>query len=310
MDSFAAPDHQDPWQIGHIIHDRLEVKGILGEGSMGRVYHVYCHSGKRDVAIKRPFPTIFTRDDGKEAFIREVAKTWFEVEGHKHITTCYSIETIAHIPCPVVEYMAGGSLADWIEDEKGPLYQGEPTQVVASLLDLALQMAHALGYVHFLGQIHQNVKPANVLLDSQGIARLTDVGLARARFLAGEETRASRAGMSGAVPGAGVMTVAYASPEQVEGEFLTRRTDIWSWAILVLDLFMGATARGYGPDAAEALENYLREGPADPLLPPMPPGVVTLLRQCFQHNPAARPTGMNEVVTVLQGIIAELRGSP
>ncbi len=309
MESFGTPDSQDIWQVGQIIHNHLEVKGILGEGGMGRVYRVYDRNLQKDVAVKRPLPTIFARAGGKEQFRRE-AETWVKLENHLHVVHCSLVRMIANFPCIFVEYIAGGSLADWIEDEERPLYQGKPTQDVAFLLALAIQMAQGLDYAHTQGLVHQDVKPANVLMNFDCIAKITDFGLAQARFLAGEVTRSSRAGMSGAVPGVGVMTMAYASPEQVAGKPLTHHTDMWSWAVSVLDLFMGVTARGYGPAAGEALETYLSEGPADPLLPPMPPGVIALLRQCFQHDPTVRPTSMHEVVTTLQEIYAEVGGYP
>lgn len=313
MESFATPDNQDTWQVGQTILNRYEIREILGEGGMGRVYRVhfpdYFRAFQKDIAVKRPLPTIFAKTGGKEDFVRE-AETWVRLGTYPHIVQCNYVETIARIPCIFVEYISGGSLANWIESEERPLYRGGATVTLACVLDLAIQMAWGLDYAHEQGLVHQDVKPANVLLTPEGVAKITDFGLAQARFLAGEVTRSSRAGVSGAVPGVGMMTRAYASPEQVAGKPLTHRTDIWSWAVSVLDLFMGTIARGYGPAAGEALESYLREGPADPMLPPMPPGIVTLLRQCFQLDPAARPASMHELATALQAYYAKIVGAP
>jgi serine/threonine protein kinase len=259
MASFATP-HE--WQVGQIFREVYEVRGILGEGGMGQVYHICVHSGpqrdqQEDMAVKRPLPTIFTRTGGMGNFVRE-AETWVMLGKHPYIVQCHFIETLAHVPCIFAEYMAGGSLADWIEDRESSLYRDGPDIALERILDLAIQMAWGLDYAHTQGLVHQDVKPANVLLTPQGIAKIADFGLAQARFLAGETRRSTRPGASTVVPGVGMMTVAYASPEQAEGKPLTHHTDLWSWAVSVLDLFVGAVARGYGPASAEALENYLR----------------------------------------------------
>ena len=312
MATFATPHD---WQIGQTISNHYEVRGVLGEGGMGQVYHmtyvphVLVMDLPRDMAVKRPRPTIFAKAGGKEDFVRE-AETWVKLEKHPHIVQCNSVMTLAHVPCIFAEYMAGGSLKDWIEGKERSLYWGDPTVALECILDLAIQMAWGLDYAHTQGLVHQDVKPANVLLTPEGIAKIADFGLAQARFLAGETSRSTRPGASVVVPGVGMMTKEYASPEQAEGKPLTHHTDLWSWAVSVLDMFVGAVARGHGVASAEILENYLREGPTDPALPPMPPGVVTLLRQCFQSDPAARPSSMREVAATLQVCYAEMVGTP
>ncbi len=224
MEAFAAPESQGTWQVGQTIHNVYEVKEILGEGGMGRVYRVYDSATQKDLAVKRPLPAIFAEAGGKERFMLE-AETWARLEDHPHIVPCHFVQMYAHIPCIFIEYIAGGSLADWIEKrtlyqlaeymasggradwiEKCALYQGKPTRSVAYLLDLAIQMAQGLEYAHTQGLVHRDVKPTNVLLTPEGIAKITDFGLAQARFLAGEVTRSSRAGVSGVEPGVGMMT--------------------------------------------------------------------------------------------------------
>jgi serine/threonine protein kinase len=306
MATYAVPPD---WQVGLMIYNRYEVKGLLGEGGMGRVYLVYDHAAQSKLVIKRPRPEIFVRDGGKEAFIRE-AETWVglkKVLSTIHIAQCHTVFTIEGVPCILAEYVAGGSLAEWIEGEEHLLYRGGSTAALARILDVAIQMAWGLQGAH--GLVHRDVKPANVLLTPEGIAKITDFGLAQARFLAGETTRSGRADTSVIKPGVGLMTRAYASPEQAEGKPLTQHTDMWSWAVSVLDMFVGAVGRGYGPAAAESLEDYLSDGPTNPAIPWMPPGVVTLLRQCFQPDPAARPGNLWEVAEGLTTIYMEEVGS-
>ena len=166
---------------------------------MGRVYRVYDRATQKDLAVKRPLPEVFAEVGGKERFIRE-AETWAKLEDHPHIVPCHFVQLYAHIPCIFIEYIAGGSLADWIEKrtlyqlaeyiasggsadwiEKRTLYQGKFTRAVAYILQLAIQMAQGLEYAHTQGLVHRDVKPANVLLNAQGIAKITDFGEVRCR---------------------------------------------------------------------------------------------------------------------------------
>jgi serine/threonine protein kinase len=93
--------------------------------------------------------------------------------------------TLGGIPHIFAEYIDGGSLADWIR--RRTLYKGGPEQALQHMLDVAIQSAWELHYTHEQGLVHQDVKPANTMMTTSGIAKVTDLGLARARVLAGEE---------------------------------------------------------------------------------------------------------------------------
>jgi tetratricopeptide (TPR) repeat protein len=305
--SHRSDDISAVWHVGDRFLDEFEVTKIIGQGGMGIVYKVHNRWLWTTWAVKSPQPKNLVGADGKEMFVRE-AETWANLAEHPHIVTCRFVRTLAGIPRIFIDYIEGGSLADWIG--QGGLYQGGPKRALERILDVAIQFAWGLHAAHEHRLVHQDVKPANVLMTSQGIAKVTDFGLAQARWRAGERTASGRAGASGVVPGVGLMTREYASPEQVAGQPLTRKTDIWSWAVSVLDLFVGAIDRGYGPAAAEALEKYLAAGPPNSALPQMPFGVVRLLQQCFQHDPADRPATMQEVALELQNIYKRLLGQP
>ena len=98
---------------------------------------------------------------------------------HPHIVTCYYVRHLGGVPRVFAELVEGGSLADWIADRR--LYAGRPEQVLARLLDVAIQFAWGLGYAHEQGLVHQDVKPANVMMTADGVAKVTDFGLASAR---------------------------------------------------------------------------------------------------------------------------------
>ncbi len=102
------------------------------------------------------------------------------------------------------------------------------------------------------------------------------------------------------------MTPAYCSPEQANRETLTRRTDLWSWGLCVLEMFQGERSWQIGTIAAQALEFYLQGRQEDSQLPQMPESVALLLQRCFRENPDERPGNMLEVANELQGIYQQV----
>ena len=226
------------WKVGNVITTEhgviYEVIGQLGEGGMGMVYKVHDRLSNWDLAVKCPKPEIFAKAGGKENFIRE-AETWVNLGEHPHIVSCRFVETLGGVPRIFAEYIDGGSLADWIR--RRTLYKGGPEQALQRVLDMAIQSAWGLHYAHEQGLVHQDVKPANILMTMDEIAKMTDFGLAKARAIAGEEN-VPRTGQSILVSWGG-MTPAYCSPEQAARQPLNRKTDIWSWAVSVLEMFVG-----------------------------------------------------------------------
>jgi WD40 repeat protein/serine/threonine protein kinase len=294
------------WRPGDVILDLYEVRGVLGEGGMGKVYQVHHKGWNADLALKSPRPEILTRAGAAENFERE-CETWINLGLHPHTVSCYYVRRIDDIPRVFAEYIDGGSLKDWID--KGRLYEGGPASALERILDVAIQFAWGLHHAHEQGLIHQDVKPANVMLTADGTAKVTDFGLAKARALAGEAA-APAGGQQSILVSAGGMTPAYCSPEQANYAKLTRKTDIWSWAVSILEMFTGDVTWGSGAAAGEALEGYLEMGSGDERLPLMPAPLATLLRQCLQHEPAARPADFRTIAQRLQEVYREVIGRP
>jgi serine/threonine protein kinase len=296
------------WKVGDVISGDYEVTGILGEGGMGTVYKVHSRRSGMDLALKVPRPDIFARANGNEIFLRE-AQTWVELGWDRHIVNCATVNMLDGIPHIFIEYVDGGSLSDWIRDRR--LYHVGAQRALERLLDVAMQVAWGLDYAHVHGVVHQDVKPANVMMETygttigEGHAKVTDFGLAKARRLAGESSL-PEAGQSILVSRGG-MTPAYCSPEQLANLPLSRRTDIWSWGVSVLEMFVGKVTWGIGTVAPEVLATHQRQ---DPMIPVMPVEVVRLLQRCFQLQPEQRPATMEEVAEELQAIYARLVGSP
>jgi serine/threonine protein kinase len=293
------------WQRGDVISDLYEVRDVHTSGGMGLVYRVWHRGWKRELAVKRPRPDLFVQERHKELFERE-ATTWVQLSPHPHTVSCFYVRRLGEVPHLFAEYLDGGSLAGWIRH--GRLYLGSAEQVQARLLDVAIQMAWGLQYAHDRGLIHRDVKPANILLTRAGNAKITDFGLARAcACLDGMPGPAIGRPASAAVSWAG-LTPLFCSPEQVRSRPLSGATDVWSWGLAVLEMYVGEVTWPSGTVAPEALQTYLDSGPARQGLPAMPAGLANLLRQCFQVDPRHRPRHFRDMAAQLQGVFEQVLG--
>ncbi|MGW1373031.1 protein kinase domain-containing protein [Streptomyces sp. NPDC002446] len=299
--------------MGDLIDDRYRVTGILGQGGMGIVHQVRHLGWGADLAVKSPQSKRWN-DAGREQFVTE-AETWVSLGLHPHVCSCHYVRVLDGVPRVFAEYVPGGSLHDWIHDRR--LYNGDHHGVLARMLDVAIQFAWGLDHAHSRGLVHQDVKPANVLMERAGrgavTAKVTDFGIARARAVAltaAEDDTPS--GVSIPVP-AGGNTRRYASPEQVERQPLGRRTDVYSYAVSVLEMFTGGATWQAGEVAGEVLAHYRAQAPAMPAAegpPAMPSDLADLLERCLHHDPARRPGAMSEIAAELAGIYQRALGHP
>lgn len=301
------------------------------EGGVGMVHRVHHLEWDIDFAVKSPKPAFVMSESGKLSFEKE-CKTWMDLGLHTNVVTCYFFRRIAGIPRVFAEYVADGTLKDWIAD--GRLYQGTQTEILARILDIAIQFAWGLDHAHSKGLLHLDVKPGNVMM-SGDTAKVTDFGLAKAL----DEGREHSDSDSGGIPSqiCDGMTPSYCSPEQYEAfsrfqndetktrvstrsssgsnhdfidisnssdedlitsadpPVITRQSDIWSWAISVLTMFHGRSpCKKGGQTAAEVFEIF-QKLPPSAKRPALPSGMIEILRDCFQKNPADRPESMGIV---------------
>lgn len=280
MSNNLRPATED-WQPGQVILSDYEVRRVLGQGGMGKVYLVRSLTTGMQFAVKR---ALVTDADSRRTFLGEL-QTWIDLPDHPHITACRFFRTISDEIAIFAEYVGGGTLADWIRDRR--------LASIESVLDVAIQFAWGLHALHEHGLIHQDVKPGNVLMTETGMVKVTDFGLARARA------------RTDAPAG---MTPEYCSPEQAAKQPLSRKTDIWSWGVSVLDIFFGEVSCRFGHIAGEALDAYLEAASAEEGLPLMPDYFAVVLRKCFQQAQEKRWENMREVATVLQRRYEEASG--
>jgi len=300
------------WIVGDVILDLYEVQSVLGQGGMGTVYRVLHRGWRRELAVKTPRPDVFGRPGAIENFERE-CETWIDLGLHPHIVSCHYVRRVEGLPRIFAEFVEGGSLEDWIRD--GRLYEGGSDTALERILDIALQFSRGLAHSHDLGVVHQDVKPDNVMMTATGTAKVTDFGLARARAVAGDA--------SGAIPGQSLLvstgggTPSYWPPEQAGGRAtdakVTRRADIYSWAVSVLEMFTEGVTWADGRYAGQALAS-VRTGQAgenqDCDAPPLPESLAVLLEACLQESPDRRPRNLGVVEEHLERCYAGLVGHP
>ncbi len=298
-----SSDSAPAWRVGEVIDDRYQVAQVHEQGGMGVVYRVRHLAWDIDLAVKCPRPELVRGVEERKRFVAE-AETWVSLGLHPHVCHCYYVRFLDDVPRVFAEYVAGGSLHDWISDRR--LYDGDHASVLARILDIAIQTAWGLEHAHGDGLVHRDVKPANILLDPDGdvaTAKITDFGLARARDLAATLSPDAPPGASVLVPGGGGLTPLYASPEQAAGDPVGRRTDIYSFAVSVLEMCTGEATWMAGPVAGAALAAR-RAGDAVAI----PPTLGDLLERCLRQDPTDRPRSMTDVATDLIAIYQDVTG--
>ncbi|MDT0350025.1 protein kinase domain-containing protein [Pseudonocardia charpentierae] len=278
------------WSPGDVVLGVYEVRDVVSTGGMGLVYRVWHRQWEMELAVKTPREELVASPADAERFEAE-AEAWVGLGAHPHVVTCAYVRRVDGTPRVFAEWVDGGSLAEAVRDRA--LYRGDHRSAVRRILDLAIQCAWGLEHAHGRGVVHQDVKPANVMLDRGGAAKVTDFGLANGRVPGGG--REPLVTVNG-------MTVEYCSPEQARGERLGPATDVWSWAVSVFEMFAGRPPVMFGPAAAAEFAEFLGTGADDPAVPPMPPGLVDLLRRCLAEDPGDRPTTFGAIADDLADV--------
>ena len=195
---------------------KYEIVEELGRGGMGVVYKAYDPVMEREVAIKVVSDILMAKPGMKDRFLRE-ARTAGKLS-HENITIVHDVGEDEGRPFIVMEYLRGEDLGHLIESKR-PLSLEEK-------LRYAIQICRGLAFLHAQGFIHRDIKPANIRVVS-GKVKIMDFGIAR--------TAASELTKSGAIIG----TPFYMSPEQVRGQKVDHRSDMFSFGVLFYELLSG-----------------------------------------------------------------------
>ena len=211
----AASKH--PETLGSL--NRYEVESIIGIGGMGVVFRGYDHDLQRPVAIKTILPRLANNGTAKQRFAREARAVAAIL--HPNVISIHDVDESNDIPWFVMPYIAGPSLRELVS-ENGPLPERE-------IVRIGLQIASGLAAAHNQGLVHRDIKPANILVDNRvNRVVITDFGLALRQS---EDAITQTGNLAG--------TLSYMSPEQVRGEELDGRSDLFSLGCLLFYLASG-----------------------------------------------------------------------
>src|SRR5438093_7012184 len=271
-------------QIGKQVGS-YEITSLIGKGGMGEVYRARDTRLQRDVALKF-LPEAFASDPDRLSRFQREAQLLASLN-HPHIAAIYGLEE-AKPNALVMELVEGPTLAERIAQGAIPIQEALP---------IAKQIAEALEYAHERGIVHRDLKPANVKWTKDGAGKVLDFGLAKALSddpmspeVSNSPTLSAVATRAGIILG----TAAYMSPEQAKGKTADRRSDIWSFGVVLYEMLSGR--RLYtGETAAETLASVLKTDPEWTALPAdIPASVRRLLRRCLEKDPRRRTQAIGE----------------
>jgi serine/threonine protein kinase len=295
-DEDSQPDHKsvlsllgptdDPQMLGRI--GAYEVMGIIGRGGMGVVFKAFEPALDRLVAIKMLLPHLAALGAARKRFSREGQAAAAVIDDH--VLPIYSVDEWQGTPYLVTQYSRGTTLQQRIQD-RGPLELKE-------ILRIALQTARGLAAAHAQGLVHRDVKPSNILLDGTvERAVLTDFGLARAV----DDASVTR---TGTVTG----TPQYMSPEQVRGESVDARSDLFS-----LGSTMYAMCTGRSPFRSDSTYGVMhRIGQDEPpsiseINPDIPGWLCNIVRKLMSKRRDDRFDSADELAVLLEKYLAHVQ---
>jgi tetratricopeptide (TPR) repeat protein len=263
---------------------KYDIVRKIGQGGFGVVYEGWDPFIRRRVAIK----TLHTEDEGmQKRFSREA-----EIAGnlqHRHVVTIFDLGLHNGAPYIVQEFLPG-------EDLEAKIKRRRPMTDFVKVRCL-LQVAEGLEYAHSHGIVHRDIKPGNIRILDDGSVKIMDFGIAK---LASAETQLTRAGMA-------MGSIGYLPPEQIRGEEVDQRADIFSFGAVAYELFTGL--RPFRADNASAVIYQIIAQDPEPISnawPACPPELATLVMRCLEKDPSRRYASFAEIVRVLERLESQM----
>jgi eukaryotic-like serine/threonine-protein kinase len=309
---------------GHMIGKKVShyrVLGVLGGGGMGVVYEAEDLKLGRRVALKFLPEEVASDRAARQRFESEARSA--SALNHPNICTIYGVEEYEGQPFLAMEFLEGQTLRDLI----ATMAPGKPALELAMLLDLSLQIASGLEAAHRQGIIHRDIKPANIFVTSHGQAKILDFGLAKLFLIEAaaadspatdlpeldspHEQRHETNSLTASSPflsrtGVAMGTAGYMSPEQVRGEKLDTRTDLFSFGLVLYEMATGQ--RAFAGDTAPVLHDaILNRVPfsAHQLNPNLPVEFETIISRAMEKKPEQRYQLASEINADLKRVRRE-----
>ena len=253
---------RSPGQL--VSHYRLLAK--LGEGLMGTIYLAEDTRLGRQVALKFIHTSRLKEKQAKDRLFRE-ARAAAAID-HPNVAAIYEVSEVEHQPFIAMAYVQGKQLEDRVSE--GPME-------IAEALDIGSQLADGLASAHRQGVVHCDLSPANVILSADGRVRIIDFGVAKLS----STTRLSEPSLMG--------TANYVSPEQMKGEAVDQRTDIWSLGVILYEMLSGK--RPFEADHREAVYYAIAHKTPEPMRrwrAGIPETLESIVFRCLEKDPARR----------------------
>lgn len=247
------------------------IVSLLGEGGMGAVYRAKDTRLGRDVAIKILTALTLSDQERVQRFEQEARATG--MLNHPNLLTIYDVGNENGTAYIVSELLEGETLRERLE--RGPL-------ATRRAVDAALQVANGLAAAHEKGIIHRDLKPDNIFLTRDGRAKILDFGIAK---LSAKSDDGGIFQQAATEPGMVLGTVGYMSPEQVRGEKVDTRSDIFAFGAILYEMLTGNRAFKRS-SSIETLSAILKEDPPElaESLPNVPPALERLTRRCLEKD--------------------------
>ena len=264
--STTIPPVGIPEQLGP-----YRIAGILGEGGMGAVYRAQDTRLGRDVAIKVLTAVTLSDQEKLQRFEQEARTTG--MLNHPNLLTVYDVGNHDGTPYLVTELLEGETLRDRLN--RGAIQSRKAVEI-------ASQIANGLAAAHEKGIVHRDLKPENIFGTRDGRIKILDFGIAKL-------TRAGADGptfqMAATEPGMVLGTVGYMSPEQVRGEAVDQRSDIFAFGAILYEMLTGSRAFKRN-SSIETLSAILKEDPPElaDIAPNVPQPLERLVRRCLEKD--------------------------
>jgi serine/threonine protein kinase/tetratricopeptide (TPR) repeat protein len=299
-DAKPASASADGGMIGKKV-SHYRVLKIIGGGGMGLVYEAEDLSLGRRVALKFLPEEFLNERIALDRFRREARAA--SASDHPNICTIYEIGEHEGLPFIAMQLLRGQTLGERIEASSGVPYR------LRELLGLAIQVTDGLEAAHRQGVIHRDIKPANIFITTRGEAKILDFGLAKLvsqgehlETHAGEaDDRRGYSGIDFSRAGVAMGTAAYMSPEQIRGESLDARTDLFSFGLVLYEMATGE--RAFTGDSLAELHAAILTGrptPACELNPEVTPSLQAMLDRALEKNRDARYQTAGEISSDLR----------
>ena len=271
-----------------------EILESIGAGGMGEVYRARDTRLQRTVAIKILPQALSSDQDRLERFQQEARI--LSALNHPNLMAIYDVGAQDGIHFLVSEFLDGQSLRDVISN--GPLPQRKVT-------DYGLQIAKGLAAAHEKGIIHRDLKPENVFVLRDGRVKILDFGLAKQALAAAMADNATQTSPLQTAAGTVLGTAAYMSPEQVRGEIVDHRSDIFSLGVILYEMIAGQRAFK-GDSAVEVMNAVLKQEPPELVESGLhvSVGLQKIVHRCLEKKPEARFQSASDLAFALDSLSA------